>query len=318
MSTETDVVFDIAAAYPDMVPLRAALVARDWPGCRAVLDAAGPMERTGLLRLLGEEPGIEGFLRGVLSEDPTDGSASALLGLHLIHIGWEIRTGARAQYVSREQFRRFREWLCRAEQVLIDGAAFNPADPAIWTARLLSARGLGVGLAETRRRYDRMIAADADHLPGQIQLLQSLCPKWVGTWELLHEFAREAVAAAPPGGAHGVLVVDAHLEHGLEEIGPEQSVAHGLIVYLSQEAVRAEIYQAAQRSIGHPDFARGQGWIRALSGFAFCFTLLGDHRAAAAAFRQLNGLGTEYPWEWLGDPETEFRKARDWALGGAK
>lgn len=310
MSPPTDVVFDRAAAYPEAAPLRAALTARDWPGCRAVLDAAAPMLRTGLIDIAADEPDIEPFLRDVLRADPADGAASALLGRHLINGGWKIRTAARARYVSREQFERFREWLCRAEQVLIDGAAYQPGDPAIWSARLISARGLEVGLAETRRRYDRMIAACADHLPGQFSMVQTLCPKWSGTWELLHEFAREAAEAAPPGGAHGALVVDAHIEHGLDD--------GDLFIYFSQQQVRAEIYQAAQRSIGHPDFTRGYGWLYALSAFALCFTLMGDQRAAAATFGRMDGLATESPWDYLGDAATEFAKARDWALGAKR
>lgn len=314
MSTETDVVFDPAGAYPEVTPLRAALTARDWPGCRAVLDQAGPMERTNLILIAGEEPGIEGLLREALREDPADGAASALLGWHLIHIGWEIRTGARAQYVSAEQFSRFRDWLCRAEQVLIDGAAYHPADPAIWTARLTSARGLELGQAETRRRYDRMAAADPHHLPGQFSMVQSLCPKWSGSWDLLHGFVNETAAAAPPGGAHGALVVDAHVEHALETADNMR----GMIGYFSDPRVRTEIYQAAERSIGHPAFGRGYGWLRALNGFALCFQLIGDRQAAASAFERMDGLATKGPWQYLGDAGKEFRKARDWALGGAK
>jgi hypothetical protein len=319
MSTATDVVFDAAAAYPESVPLRAALATGDWPGCRAVLDAASPPDRSGLIRLVCDEPDIEGLLRGVLTADPADGTAAALLGQHLIDIGWTIRTTARAKYVSREQFAQFRDWLCRAEQVLIDGALYNPSDPAIWTGRLITARGLEVGLAETRRRYDRMIAADPHHLPGQTNMVQSLCPKWVGSWELLHEFVREAVASAHPGGAHGALAAEAHLEHALDEATTAQNGWNGLIDYFSRPPVREEIYRAAERSIGHPGFARGAyGWLSALNRFALCFRLIGDRQAAAAAFERMDGLATEDPWEYLGNPAAEFRRARKWALGGAK
>ncbi|MEU4559020.1 hypothetical protein AB0F72_11565 [Actinoplanes sp. NPDC023936] len=314
MSVPTDVVLDRAAAYPETAVLRAALARRDWPGCRAVLDAAAPMERTALIRDVSETPGIEDFLRPVLRQDPRDGTASALLGTHLIDVGWKIRTGARAQHVSQEQFAAFRDWLCKAEQVLIDGAAYHPEDPAIWKARLTSARGLELGLAEARRRYDRLVAADPHHLPGQLQLLQTLCPKWSGSWEQLHEFTRDAAAAAPPGSPHGVLVAEAHIEHVLELDGRP-----AMLGYLAQEQVRAEIYQAAQRSIWDPAFTRGYGWLEALSTFALVFTLLDDQRAAASAFGPLGNLATEHPWDYLSDdPVGEFRKARSWALGGAR
>jgi hypothetical protein len=314
MSPPTDVVLDRAAAYPEITALRAALARHDWPACRALLDSSGPMERTGLIRAVCEDHGLEGFLRAVLAADPTDGTASALLGSHLIDVGWKIRTGARAQYVSREQFKAFRDWLCKAEQVLIDGAAHNPGDPAIWTARITSARGLQLGLAEGRRRYDRLVAADPYHLPGQLQLVQMLCPKWDGTWQQVHEFARDAMGAAPPGGPHAVLVAEAHIEHLFDADSRSD-----MLGYLANEQVRAEIYQAAQRSIWHPEFRRGYGWLEALSTFALLFMLLDDQRSAAAAFTAMGDLATEHPWDYVAnDVVTEIRQARSWALGGSR
>ncbi|MFC7535334.1 hypothetical protein [Actinoplanes sp. GCM10030250] len=314
MSQPTDVVLDRAAAYPETAALKSALARRDWPAARALLDSAGPMERTGLISAVCEEQGLEDLLRSVLAADPKDGAASALLGSHLIDVGWKIRTGASAQYVSEEQFNAFRDWLRKAEQVLMDGAAYNPKDPAIWTARITSARGLQLGLAESRRRYDRLMTADPNHLPGQLQLLQILCPKWSGTWEQLHQFAREAMAAAPPGGPHGLLVAEAHIEHVFD--GSNRA---DMLGYLSDEQVRAEIYQAAQRSIWHPEFSRGYGWLEALSTFALLFMLLDDQRAAASTFTALGNLGTRRPWTYVNeDVVTQIQQARAWAFGGKK
>jgi hypothetical protein len=314
MSQPTDVVLDRAAVYPETAALKAALARRDWPGCRAVLDAAGPPERTGLIRAVAEEPGLESFLRPVLAANPADGAASALLGAHLIDVGWKIRTGASAQYVSQEQFGAFRDWLRKAEQVLIDGAAHNPKDPAIWTARITSARGLQLGIAESRRRHDRLMIADPHHLPGQLQLLQILCPKWSGTWDQVHQFAREAMQAAPPGGPHAVLVAEAHIEHVFDGNNRSDMLGH-----LGNEQVRAEIYQAAQRSIWHPDFRRGYGWLEALSTFALLFMLLDDQRAAASVFTALGNMGTRHPWTYVNeDVVTQIQQARAWAFGGKR
>lgn len=85
-------------------------------------------------------------------------SAAAMLGAQLINIGRQIRTDMRARHVSAEQFAQFRTWLCRAEAVLIDAAARNPADPAVWTQRPIAGRGLGVGRSEVRRRYELLAA----------------------------------------------------------------------------------------------------------------------------------------------------------------
>ncbi|MDR6323535.1 hypothetical protein [Actinoplanes couchii] len=306
-------------------PLHTAVSAQDWPGCRAVLDAAGPMERTALIRAVAGLPDIEGFLTAVLRADPADGTASALLGEHLLHRVRAIRAEDRPWYELDDRATLTRELLCRAEQTLIDGAVQNPADPAIWSARLVSAHGLDLGPAETRRRYQRLLAAAPDHLPGQFDMLRSLYPGRDGSWEPAHEFARETAAAAPPGGAHGALVAAAHIDHGL--VDPDRGLSHTevLTAYLVQEPVRAEIQRAAERS-GVPT---GYGRLGFLNLFALCFTLLGDQPAAARMFdhmgdraaedpEALDDLGAGNPWARLGDAVHEFGEARERALGGAK
>jgi hypothetical protein len=246
MSDRSGLVFDPAAAYPEIATLRAALGRRDWPACRALLDAAAPIDRSALIRTGGTEKELEGFLREVLQRDPADSTAGAMLGVHLTDVGWAVRTGARAKNVSRAQFDVFHDFLRRAEVVLIDAAARTPSDPAVWAARLPSARGLGLGRAEARRRYDRLAAIDPHHLPGQLSFLQQLCPKWSGSWELLHPFCREAMLATPPGSPHAVLVADGHLEHWLDLAQDDLEAARR---YLADEPVRTELYQAAHRSV---------------------------------------------------------------------
>ncbi|MFF5080169.1 hypothetical protein ACFY36_24205 [Actinoplanes sp. NPDC000266] len=307
-----EVLFDVADHYPEARVVRTAMTARDWTAVRAVADPLTPTGRSMLLSVVAEVPGAEETLQKVLADDPDDSTAAAALGRRWTIIGWKIRTGARAQHVSAGQFASFHERLRRAEAVLIEGVARNPGDPALWTARLTSGRGLEVGLAEIRRRYDKVIALTPHHLSAQSALLQSLCPKWSGSWELLHPWAREAVLAAPEGAVQGLLVVDAYLEHWIEL--PEDEGRR----FFEGEQVRAEIYEAARRSVLHPAFGRDYGWVHAASSFALIFSMLGDRASTAAMFRMLGDLAEEYPWHYLGDPATEIRARRAWALGGTR
>jgi hypothetical protein len=304
MPDPTNVVrLDPAAAYPAVTAVRAALTAGDWGGVRRVLDAAMPVGRSMLIRFGSDGDDLEDHLRSVIADDPADTAAVAMLGSHLINIGWNIRSGARAPHVSEKQFAGFHDWLRRAEIVLLDGVARRPDDPALWVARLTSARGLELGLAEIRRRYDKLAAIDPHHLPGQSQYLQRLCPKWGGSYELLHAWCREAMLAAPPGAMQAGLVVDAHIEHWLEEgaAGPS---------YLRSKAVRAEIYEAANRSVWHPEFRRDYGWVQVASSFAMVFGVLDDLPSAARMFGLLGDLGTQLPWVYLDENPAAAIRAR--------
>ncbi|WP_239079940.1 hypothetical protein [Paractinoplanes brasiliensis] len=311
MNAQASVTFNETTAYPPYAAARERVAARDWGGARQVVDGLPPAGRTYALRFAGELDGCEDFLREVVDRDPADSAAAAALAYRLIDIGWEIRTGHRAEHVSSKQFASFREWLCRAEAVLIDAVARSPRDPALWTARLMTARGLELGLAEVRRRYDKVAALDPHHLPAQWQLLQSLCPKWSGSWELLHPFAREAMLAAPPGSVQGSLVAEAHIEHWFDL--PQGSDT----AYLNSPAVRQELREAAERSVLHPDFGRVHGWVVAVSAFAFVFSLTGDRRHAARLFTLLGDFAAEHPWHYLpGDPAEHFERHRRRMLGG--
>jgi hypothetical protein len=313
-----DVILDPAAAHPELGMLRTALRGHDWAACRAVLDAASPGGRSALLNHASDERGVDEFLRYVLQTRPEDSAAAALLALNLVDIGWEVRGSGWAADVPADRFALFHDRLRQAEAVLIDAAARCPADPALWVARLVTARGLRLGQAETRRRYDRLAATDPHHLTGQWQFLQSLCPKWGGAWPALHAWAWEAMAAAPPGAVQGTLVADAHLEQWMAIAGSDLDAA---AAYLASEPVRGALHRAAQHSVWHPQFRAEHGWVQAASSFAMAFSLMGDRPAAAATFARLGPLAHRWPWEYLGDDvAATIRGYRNQSLvaGGAR
>lgn len=301
---------DVAKLWPAFATFRDALLRLDWSAARVVLDSVTPAERTELITLGSEQRLNEDFLRGLVRTNPDDPAAFALLGKFLTVTGWNIRTAARAQHVSKDQWRAFYHWLNLAEQVLLEGAARHPGDPAIWTARLPSARGISLGVDEETRRYNRLAAIDQHHLPGQAHHLQQLLPKWSGGFELAHAFARERTAAAPPGYPQGVLVAEAHLEHVLELSGHEQRA------YLQQAG--PDLRAAADRSVLNPGFVTGTyAADLALGTFAVVLQRFGDREYAGRVFRLMGNRAAMQPWDVYSDmPSGALYAARAWALGG--
>lgn len=307
--------FDPGAAFPEVNRLRAALTGADWPAVEQLFDGRDAKTVSHLVNNASDHPGIEGFLRSEVARQPGEALPATLLAACLVVTGWSIRTDKRANQVSREQFDQLHAYLRQAEQILIDVTARHPAYVTAWDWRLTTAMGLQMGQSEARRRYDRLARHEPHHLPGQQSLLQKLCPKWGGSWEAAHTFARECMNAAPEGGHHGVLVVTAHLEQALESDTLRQAGE-----YLLTMPVWQSIQEAARRSVWHPGFQHDWGWVGVRGTFAMAFGLMGDHKAAAAQFSALGNLGSEAMFGYLGDATEQFQRFRAdaYAKGGAR
>jgi hypothetical protein len=304
-------VFDPVAAYPEIGRLRGAVAARDWPEVSGfLLRQQDDHDRSFLISYVTESAGVETFLE-TMTHRSTTSLAHVLLANRYITLAWDARTSKRAKYVSGEQFATMHNYLRKAERILIDVTANEPGNVLAWEARLTTARGLELGQSEARRRYDRLAAHNPHHFPAQQRLLQQLCPKWSGSWDAMHGFARDCLRGAPRGGYQGVLAAQGHLEHWLELTGAERAA------YLRQPRVFQEIVEAAQSSVLHPSFRPRYGWVSAHGEFALIFGLAGEHTRAAVHFRALRGFAAERPWSYLGDKTEMFVKYRDLALAAA-
>ncbi|WP_406332314.1 hypothetical protein [Streptomyces sp. NBC_00203] len=307
--------FDPFDTLPELVPLRTAAAHGDWAATAAFFAGLGTeAQRSFAAGLLADTDGVERYLEQAVAALPGDPLPRTLLADRYLHIGWDIRSGARAQHVSRDQFDRFHEWLRRAEQLLIEVCAEHPSYAHAWTVRLTTARGLELGQAEARRRYDRLAAHHPHHYPAQMQLLQNLCPKWSGSWDAAHGFARECAAAAPDGSHSGALVAIAHLEHWLELLGDGGMEA---AAYMRGVPVRDDLRFAAQVSVLHKDYRPGFHGIGAHSAFALAFSLGGHHQDAIPHFLELEDRAAEFPWQYTPDPAAAFVKYRKAALSAA-
>src|SRR5262249_29438379 len=129
--------------------------------------------------------------------------------------------------------------------------------------RILTARGLGYGQDESDRRYAMAAAAHPNPLAAQVYMVQNLCPKWGGTFERVHAFARKAMEDAPPGSLQGALVADAYVEQFATV-----RTARARRDFADQPRVQKVITEAVERSVLHPDCKQTPGWVWAHSMFA--------------------------------------------------
>ncbi|MEU6866151.1 hypothetical protein ABZ924_23315 [Streptomyces sp. NPDC046876] len=313
-------VFDPADRNPELAALRDAVRRKDWDAVTAGFDAQPDEDHRALASdVVSRQRGAELMLRPVIERSPSDLLARTLLADRLIKIGWEIRSGARAQYVSQHQFDEFHAYLRRAELLLIDVCAEDPGYALAWCLRVTTSRGLELGLSETRRRYDRLAEHHPHHFAAQQQSLQQLCPKWGGSWEAAHGFADACVKAAPEGLPNGALVAIAQMEQYLDV--SQKSGTRVAETYLREPGNQTRLLEAAARSVLHPAFASAfrpdsPVAVAAHSAFAAAHCAAGRHAEAAPHFRALGDRATEFPWHYIGsyDHEAEFVRHRKTAL----
>ncbi|MFC9583746.1 hypothetical protein ACFVJ8_13080 [Streptomyces yangpuensis] len=309
-------VFEPADRIPALAALRSAVRRQDWTAVAASFDVLPDEDDRALAcRVVAETLGAEDFLRRTAERLPHDPLPRTLLADRLVQIGWGIRTGHRAQHVSQRQFDDFHAHLRRAEILLIDVCAEHPQYALAWYLRVITSRGLELGPGETRRRYDRLAEHHPHHYSGQAQLLQQLCPKWGGSWEAAHGFARECAAKAPDGSPNGALVAIAQLENYLEI--SERTSTGAASAYLRDLDNQTRRLEAAARSVLHPASRRDAfRTVDAHSAFAAAHSAAARHAAAAPHFRALGDRASEFPWGYLGsgDHENEFERHRKIAL----
>src|SRR5258708_1470985 len=130
--------FDPVAPFPELRDLRFAVGRRDWPAVAAFFaGVTDPDDHEYATRVIADTPDSEQFL-----ETAPGTLGRTLYAARLISVGWDVRTGARARHVSPEQFAGFHDYLRRAERILIDVTALEPANSTAWCQRLKINRGL--------------------------------------------------------------------------------------------------------------------------------------------------------------------------------
>jgi hypothetical protein len=305
--------FDPASVYPEIPRARAALAARDWPSFLSSYDGLDWAGRATVVHHLDADQDIERFLAGMVERDPEDVVAASTYATVLVQHGQRLRGAEPAASIGDDQRNGFQAYLRQAEQLLIDTTARDPGAVLAWTERLNTARELGLGLNEARRRYDRVARVDPHNVDAQRRMLRQLCPKWSGrTSEAAQTFAAQCRNEAPAGAHNGVLIADVHIESWLDLDGP------GRRAYGRDGAVLAGLQAAAEGSVFHPDFPSTPGWVAVVTAFAFAFGLVEHGPSARRCFEVLGPYASRWPWDQLaGGADTALRRHRERAFAQA-
>ncbi|GIH08675.1 hypothetical protein Rhe02_67420 [Rhizocola hellebori] len=290
-----------------LVELSEIVAARDWLSLEFFFEQIDNWDdQAHYAGWVGGLAGIEDWLADIVLRVDQGTLAPLLLASRRISMAWEIRGGPYARYLSAERLLGFHDQLQIAELILSEITDAEPDNAAAWSLSLKTAVGLELGLEETRRRYFRVHAESAHNLTAQFSFFQRLCPKWGGSLDLMHDFAKDAFLSAPAGHQQGELVAWVHLEQAGHLPLARRTW------YFRQPHVLAELEAAAERSVLHPQYRHGPTWLVGHNVFALAFHFAGEHARAKEQFKLLGPTVTASPWAdfFFDEPEAGFARAR--------
>ncbi|MFE1102899.1 hypothetical protein ACFW4K_20495 [Nocardiopsis alba] len=290
---------------PDLVAALPLLRTGDIATGLSLLDTPDPQLRSLRLDVLSKE--AVPFLAALeAAMDHPDPEPDLLLwaGATRLKAAWDIRTGAWAEDVGEERFRRFHETLAPAADPLLYSARMSLTPTALEQLQWYSL-GMGLPREEQDRLWERILALDPEDRTSRETRLQVLCAKWSGSHEEMFSFARETVARSHPGDRSLALIAQAHIEHlrviiaeeGLRTVAQARDLLGG---YYADPRVRTELVDAVDRWLAGP--LTYPTVMRDAHTFGSSLHVAGEHRRAAAV---LSLAGTVVPdageelWSYL-------------------
>ncbi|MFJ2648735.1 hypothetical protein ACIO1C_18625 [Streptomyces sp. NPDC087420] len=325
---DTAVVLD--PVHPDLRDALRAAAGSDHGPARDLLAATrrgAEWERRGIFvpQLARNALHHRGWLDAWLAEAPEDPDAVLVKAELCVAQAWEIRTGSRAQDVSKDQFQAFFALLDDAVPVISTAAELNPTDPVPWQIALTHATG-SQAPREVFAAYWAEATARAPHHYGcHRAALQYLCEKWHGSHEEMFDFAEQAAAEALPGSQLHALPLLAAVEYevaadptttaatadtalGAPRNRPVPAITLHTPSGASRTPARTRIHAATERALAlsdaHPPGDPDAATVR--NHLALTLILAGRHAEALEQFRRIGTHATELPWAYFGEAREEF------------
>jgi hypothetical protein len=298
---------------PLLAELLAVVPLADWSAIRALLAKhdARSQDITCLIWNVCKQAtdALSDWLPAALEAEQDDSLALAVLASLKINQGWEVRTGSRAQHVSKSQFETFHSLLGEAQDLLYRASEIDNASVVPWYLLLDLCLGLNPGVDVSERRFEAVNSRCPGNVYSNRTMFNILCRKWYGSHDAMHTFARDALRG-PHALLLGELTAHAHVERWLDI-----SDKDGRVAYMHQPEVRAELLEAAELSILQPDYAFPRNPYYAANMFAMAFGLAGMWQEAFEAFKATDGV-VAGRWVYINgkDPAKPYDAWRDFVI----
>lgn len=235
------------------------------------------------------------------ADRPDDPDVHLLLGATRVKEAWHVRTAARAEHVSDEQFGRFWLILSSAGEPLYRAAELLPHDPVPWDNLQWYGLGLQLSRSELDRIWQELHRRHRTLFAGHYSRAQVLAPKWFGSEAELLDFAESAVEAAPPGDPVTAVLAAAHLENSMDH--------DDMWEYMSRPEVHAALAAAGAKWLAQPVPHPRTQEAHHLFGAAFYYAGDFDRARVHLSHTGKNRPGA-LPWDYELRPARVYKDAR--------
>lgn len=258
-----------------------------------------------------------GRLRDWIAAQPEEAVARLAAGIRHLDLAFEARGTGWSETVTATGIVGFYEHLSIAHE-LLESAAVDPDCSCEAHLRLIGCKlGMSAAIDSFWPHFIKALKNQRTDLAPHTSMINVLTPKWLGSSELMFDFARRSVRDISDGCALWGLVANAHIEESREMERDDEAPQGASLQYLRSDPVIAELDEAFARLtggiVGEPD----EDQARALNMFAYVYFLLEDIERLAAAMTPLGDRMYRYPWFYGKDkdiyyvhPQYAFRDAR--------
>ena len=279
-----------------------AIVAEDWALAERLFDAApSPQDQMHFIAVGARTGGRPDRLDQWVDGSVRPGLALLLRGQMGVIWGWDARSSARSEYVSREMYEEFWSRLRVAEADLLSAAKELPDSPLPWVPLLDTARGLQIPREEADERYVNHVQRGG-LLVGHLRYQQYVCEKWFGSHDDMWEHAEFIASTADDGSTELAVVSMALIEHWLDVKNQDGCLYETGDQFLAALGKTELVREAQRRSHTHKNFpVPTADGARALEIFFTSYVAASDWRSAAALITPIGNRASGHPIDYFTD-----------------
>ncbi|HTF81883.1 MAG TPA: hypothetical protein VL947_09165 [Cytophagales bacterium] len=285
--------FDETFGNPKVQEFVQLLKSGDYQGLERLYRNLDWAERSLIMRsIVLEEDYSKAFKKW---HEKTETALSTLVwGTHHVFMAWQARSSKRASEVTDQQFVGFLTLLEQADTILNRSIALNPRDPEPYAQLIRVHMGLSSELELLESYFAQAIQLCPDHLSAHMHMVAAYNPKWLGSLELMYDFAEKAAAKNSPLLLLPLqyAITEHHLYYDMNEM-PEAYEA-----YYTLPETKAMVQDSFKK---YKEPQSGKALVPLLrSYFAYNLYRIGAHQLAKEVLVKNNYYGTQLPWAYYG------------------